>query len=193
MTRVYYRLSLSALCALAAFGAPIWFLEDRARAGYLAGGLGAALLTWAFLAMAIAAEPTLQPWLQGAVGLGAAVLSWATISLTAVFGVIPHALMHGLSRFDPVWLAGGLAPVVILAVAVWRVQRDRQPVWHALLSTLFRYSVPLFGLQLVVQMLPLAKQYRWLFLFTGVMFLVLDAIGDGGDLPLSAKTEDLRK
>ncbi|HLN61351.1 MAG TPA: hypothetical protein VK464_07315 [Symbiobacteriaceae bacterium] len=191
MTRVYYRLSLAAVCALAAFGGPIWFLEDRPRPGYLAGGLAAALLTWAILALAMAAEPNLQPWLQGAVGLGAAVLSWATISLVAVFDVIPHAMRYGLSRFDPVWIAaGGLAPLVILGVAAWRVGRDRLPVWHTLLSTLFRYSVPLLGLHLTVRFLPLPKQYRWLFLFTGVMFLVLDAIGSGGDLPLSRRRDD---
>lgn len=188
MTRIYYRLSLSAICALAAYGAPIWFLEDRPRVGYLLGGLGAALLAWLFLVVAIAAESRLSPLLQGAVGAGLGVLSWGTISLVAVFSVMPHALVYGLARFDPVWVMAGLSPLAIPAVAWWRVRRRRgDGLGHALLSCLFRFSVPLFGLDLVARLLGLPKQYPWLFLFTGVMFLVLDGLGTGDDLPLWAK------
>jgi hypothetical protein len=191
VTRMYYRLSLAAICALAAMAGPVWFLEDRPRVGYLLGGLTAALLTWAFLAAAIALEPGLQPWMQGVLGAGAAVLSWAAISLVAVFDIIPHLLEHGLSRFDPVWIMGGvLAPLAIVAVALWRASRLGTPLLNAMFSTLFRYSVPLFALQLLVGFLPLAKQYRWLFLFSGVMFLVLDALGAGGDLPLVHRPEE---
>lgn len=190
MTRIHYRLGLTLVCAFAAFGGPVLFLEDRARAGYLLGGLAAALLAWVLLAGTVAAEPHLQPWLQGTVGAGAAVLSWATISLVAVFDVIPHAMQHGLARFDPVWFMGGLAPLSIIAIALWRAQRAPMPLLNALFSTLFRYSVPLFGLQLVVQMLPLAKQYRWLFLFTGIMFVVLDGLGSGGRWPWSRASDE---
>jgi hypothetical protein len=160
-------------------------MEDRPRLGYLLGGLAAALLTWAFLAAAIAMESGLQPWMQGVLGAGAAVLSWTTISLVALFDVIPHALEHGLARFDPVWVMGGLlAPLSIIGVALWRAFLQRTPLPAAFFSTLFRYSVPLFALELLVRFLPLAKQYIWLFLFTGVMFLVLDGLGAGKDLPL---------
>lgn len=190
MTRMYYRLSLAAVCALAAFGGPVYFLEDRPRVGYLLGGLFAAFLTWAMLAAVIATESSLHPWIQGILGASAAVLSWATISLVAVFDVIPHALQHGPARFDPVWILGGLSPLAILAVAWWRAHKGTTPVLHALLSTLYRYSVPLFALQLLVRIGGAPKQYRWLFLFTGVMFLVLDALGAGGDLPLVHKNAD---
>ncbi|HYG56942.1 MAG TPA: hypothetical protein VD902_02595, partial [Symbiobacteriaceae bacterium] len=131
MTRAYYRLSLAAVCAFAAFGGPIYFLEDRPKAGYLLGGLAAALLTWSFLTLAMAAEPRLPYYMQGAVGAGAAILSWATISLVAVFDIIPHALSHGLARFDPVWVMGGLAPLAILGVAWWRAARGHASILHA--------------------------------------------------------------
>lgn len=185
MTRIYYRLSLSAVCALAAYGAPVWFLEDRARVGYLLGGLGAALLAWLFLVGAIAAEPRLPAVMQGAVGAGLGALSWGTISLVAVFSVVPHALQHGLARFDPVWVMAGLSPLAVPAVAWRRVRRGRgEGFWPTLASSLFRFSVPLFGLDLTARLLGLPKQYPWLFLFTGVMFLVLDGLGTGDELPL---------
>lgn len=169
------------------------FLEDRLRAGYLLGGLAAALLTWAFLAFTMVAEGRLTPVLQGVMGLGAGVLSWAPISLVAVFDVIPHILRYGLSRFDPVWILGGLSPGVTLGVAWWRTSRGKIPVWHALVSALLRFSMPLFGIQLVIRAVGLPKQYRWIFLFTGVMFLVLDALGAGGDLPLMAQRDEKGK
>jgi len=190
VTRVYYRLSLSALCALAAFAGPIIFLEDRARVGYLLGGLAAALLTWFFLWVVMVAEPHLHPGLQLIVGAGAAVFSWATISLVAVFDVIPHALRFGVARFDPVWMLGGLSPVVILGVAWWRAARDGTVVWQALSSALMRFSAPLLAVTWISAMLSLPKQYGWLFLFDGVMFLVLDALGTGDDLPLSVHHQD---
>lgn len=190
VTRVYYRLSLSAVCALAAFAGPIIFLEDRARVGYLLGGLAAAFITWLSLWATIATEPHMQPGLQLIVGAGAAVFSWATISLVAVFDIIPHVFQFGLTRFDPVWILGGLSPVVILGVAWWRASRDRTVVWQALSSALLRFSLPLLALTLVSSMLSLPKQYRWLFLFDGVMFLVLDALGTGDDLPLSLHQKD---
>ena len=190
MTRMYYRLSLSAICALAAFAGPIIFLEDRARVGYLLGGLAAAFLTWFSLWVIMAAEPHLHSGLQLIVGAGAAVFSWATISLVAVFDVIPHLFQFGLARFDPVWILGGLSPAVILGVAWWRAARDGTVVWQALSSALMRFSLPLLVLTLASRMLSLPKQYRWLFLFDGVMFLVLDALGTGDDLPLSLHHKD---
>ncbi len=183
-TRTYYRLALSALCALAAWAGPIWFLADRPKLGYLVGGFVAALLTWAFLEGIVRAEPKLEPWLQGVLGAGAGLLSWATISLVAVFDIIPKVAERGLERFDPVWIMGGLSPLVVVAVALWRAARDDAPVLNGLFSALLRFSVPLFGLEVVTQSSGLPKQYRWLFLFTGVMFLVLDGLGTGDDLPL---------
>ncbi|HEY3367477.1 MAG TPA: hypothetical protein VGK74_20670 [Symbiobacteriaceae bacterium] len=183
MTRTYYRLSLSAACALAACAGPVYFLEDRAKFGYLAGGLAAALIAWGLLLMASAAEAEVSPAMQGVMGAGAAAVSWATISLVATFEIIPHAARHGLARFDPVWMLGGLAPLTIFGVAGWRWVREKTPYLQALLSALFRFSVPLFGLELVARLGGLPKQFRWLFLFTGIMFLVLDGLGAGGDLP----------
>ncbi len=184
MTRTYYRLSLSAVCAFAALAGPVIFLEDRLRVGYLIGGLAAALLTWGLLWVVMAMEPHLSTVLLGVAGASAAVFSWMRISMVTVFAVIPHVLQAGLSRFDPVWLMGGLAPLVIVAVAWWRAGHDSTPLGRALLSGLFRFSGPLLGLTLAVKALGLAKQYVWLSLFTGVMFLVLDGLGAGGDLPL---------
>lgn len=183
MTRTYYRLSLTALCALAAFVGPVLFLEDRFRTGYLLGGLGAAVLAWAALVLIAASETNLHPGLQGVLGMGAAVISWATISLVALFDVLPHVARHGFSHFDFVWIAGGLAPLVIPGVAWWRVRQGEAGGWQALLSALYRFSVPLFLVRLIARGLGLPKQYVWLFLFTGVMFLVLDGLGAGKDLP----------
>lgn len=187
MTRAYYRLALSAACALAALAGPVIFLEDRPRIGYLAGGLGAALCAWLFLSLAIQVEQSLPPLVLGVLGAGAGVFSWVTVSLVAVFEVIPHVLQAGPARFDPVWILGGLSPVVILGVAWWRAARKSEEVWHALTSALFRFSVPLLAVQLAAKLLALPKQYWWLALFTGVMFLVLDALGDGRDWPLDRR------
>ncbi|MDB4893953.1 MAG: hypothetical protein JWN15_215 [Firmicutes bacterium] len=184
MTRTYYRLSLSALCALAACAGPVLFLEDRFRTGYLLGGLGAALVTWLVLTLAVTSEGSLSPALLALAGVGAAVLSWVAISLVAVFDVIPHVAAHGFSRFDPVWLMGGLAPLAILLVARWRMSRDRLPFWPAILSAIYRFSLPLCAVRAGALLLRLPRQYVWLSLFTGVMFLVLDALGAGEDLPL---------
>ncbi|HLN60233.1 MAG TPA: hypothetical protein VK464_01685 [Symbiobacteriaceae bacterium] len=184
MTRTYYRLALAAVCALAACAGPVAFLEDRVRLGYLLGGLAAALLAWAILVGAASAEANLHPGLLGIIGAGAALLSWATITLVAVFDVLPHALAFGLAKFDPVWLVGGLAPLIVAPVAWWRVARGGEQVGQALLSSLYRFSVPLLGLRVVARVFHLPKQYGWLFLFTGVMFLVLDGLGAGDDLPL---------
>lgn len=184
MTRTYYRLSLVAICALAACFGPVYFLEDRVKGAYLAGGLVAALAAWGLLLLAMAGEARISPNMQATLGGGAAAVSWAIISLVATLDVIPHAVSHGLARFDPVWIMGGLAPMVILGVAWWRRARERLPYWHGVASGLFRFSVPLFGLELMAQIGRLPKQFRWLFLFTGVMFLVLDGLGTGGDLPL---------
>lgn len=193
MTRTYYRLSLSAVCALAALTGPVVFLEDRFRLGYLLGGFGSALLTWALLAFVITMEPGVPPVFLGIAGAGAAVFSWMKISLVTVFAVVPHIFRDGIARFDPVWVLGGLSPLVILGVAWARSGRDSTSVWQRLLSALFRFSLPLYGVVLTVQMLDLAKQYRWLALFTGVMFLVLDALGTGADLPFLARSADDRK
>jgi hypothetical protein len=191
LTRTYYRLCLTAVCALAAFAGPVLFLEDRFRTNYLLGGLAAALITWGSLVMAAAAETNLPLGLLGLGGLGAAALSWGTISLVALFEVLPHALRHGLARFDPVWLMGGFSPLAIPAVAWWRMAREHFPAWQALLSGLFRFSVPLFIAKLVAGLaargMGLPRQFVWLFLFTGVMFLVLDGLGIGEELPMKRR------
>lgn len=179
MDRTSYRLSLSALSALAALMGPVIFLEDRFRLGYLLGGLAAALLTWLFLTVAIAMEPYLPPVVLAIIGAGSAVFSWMTISLVTVFDIIPHILREGLALFDPVWILGGLAPLVILAAGLWRGLRENTGVLPSLASALHRFSLPLLGTQISVGLLDLPKQYRWLFLFTGVMFLVLDELGIG--------------
>lgn len=179
MDRTSYRLSLSAVSALAALVGPVIFLEDRFRIGYLLGGLAAALLTWLFVTVAIAMEPYLPTVVLAIIGAGSAVFSWMTISLVAVFDIIPHILQNGLALFDPVWILGGLAPVVILATGLWRGLRESTGVLPALASALHRFSLPLLGTQITVGLLDLPKQYRWLFLFTGVMFLVLDELAIG--------------
>jgi hypothetical protein len=169
-----YRLGLSVLCALAAFGGPILFLEDKPRVGYLLGGLVAALLTWALLEAATYLEPSLPHWLQGVLGVGAAVLSWAPITLVAVFDIIPHMSTQGFNRFDPVWIGGGVvAPLVILGAAALRSRTNLLP---SLLTAIFRYSIPLLGIDLLARIPHLPKQYPWLFLFTGALFLTVDSL-----------------
>lgn len=185
MTRTTYRLVLTLLCAAAAFVGPIVFLEDRPKATYLLGGVGAALLTWLFHRAAVLAEPHLRPGLEAILAAGAAVFSWLTVTLVALFKVIPHALQHGLALFDPVWILGGLAPLAYLAVGGWRLIRQGGDVWSRLVSALFRFSAPLAGLQITVELLPLPKQFRWLALFTGMMFLVLDSLYWGAEDPPS--------
>lgn len=177
MTRTHYRLALSLICSLAALVGPVVFLEDRLRLGYWGGGFVAALLAWAFLAGVVAIEPRLSPGLQGVIGTGAAALSWVSISLVTLFDVIPHIARHGLGRFDPVWLMAGFAPLVVGGTALWLSVRRGVPLWRGVLSGLYRFSTPLFGLVLVTRVFNLPKQFRWLYLFTGVMFLVLDGLG----------------
>jgi hypothetical protein len=189
MTRTTYRLALTALCATAAFVGPIIFLEDRPKATYLLGGVGAALLTWLFHRVAALAELQLRPELQAILGAGSAVFSWLTVSLVAIFKVIPHALQRGPALFDPVWILGGLAPLAFLAVGGWRSIRQGGEVWNRLIAALFRFSVPLFALQITVDLLPLPKQFRWLALFTGMMFLVLDSLYWEVEDPPSSQTE----
>ncbi|HWI52242.1 MAG TPA: hypothetical protein VNT01_08870 [Symbiobacteriaceae bacterium] len=177
--RTYYRPTLTLICTLAAFAGPIIFLEDRARLGYLAGGLVASLLTWALLAGALAIADTIPNWLQGVAGVGAALLSWAPISLVAVFDVIPHLASHGFNRFDPVWIGGGVAsPLVVVGIALWRAERGWNGLTDAIMKAIFRYSVPLLGLALLARVPHLPKQYPWLFLFTGALFLTLDTLLD---------------
>lgn len=188
--RTYYGLVLSVLCALGAWVGPVLFLEDRWRASYLAGGLGAALLSWAFLAAAVSLQGRLHEGLLAIMGAGAAVLSWAPIALVAFFDVLPHIADEGLARFDPVWLFGGFAPVMVGGICLWRAVRHRLPLQEALTSALFRFSVPLFGLELFTQTLSLPKQFRWLFLFTGVLYLVLDTLSAGAGLSLLLRPAD---
>lgn len=185
MDRANYRLALVTACMLAAWVGPVIFLAERLRTDYLFGGLAAALLTWAFLWICTSAEPKLSAWMLAVMGAGGAVLSWVTISLVTLFEVVPQVLERGLERFDPVWFMGGLAPLIIPAVALWQVWRGAA-LWHSLATALYRFSVPLFGLQVTVQVLGLPKQFRWLFLFTGVMFLVLDGLGTEAKEPRSA-------
>jgi len=186
----YYRPILTLLCTLAAFAGPIVFLEDRARFGYLAGGLVASLLTWALLAGTMAVAHTIPGWLRGVAGVGAALLSWAPIALVAVFDVIPHLATHGINRFDPVWIGGGVAaPLVIVGIALWRAARGWTGMTDALMTAVFRYSVPLLGLELLARIPRLPKQYPWLFLFTGALFLTLDALLDSKPAGLPEEAE----
>lgn len=176
MIRTIYRLALCALCSLAAYAGPAYFLQDPSRTGYLAGGLAAALLAWALLVMAGAVGARVSPAVQGVIGAGAGLLSWAMISLVALFDVIPHALRYGMQRFDPVWLLEGFAPAGVLGLGAWRARRGGGEAWEGAAAALFRFSVPLFGLQMAARAAGLTKHYIWLFLFTGVMFLTLDAL-----------------
>jgi len=156
-----YRVALILLCALAAFAGPIIFLEDRPKLGYLIGGLIAAILARQLLVVMIDVEHFLPIWLRGALGAFAGALSWAPITLVAVFDVIPNMAEKGFNRFDPVWIGGGVvAPLAILGFAVL-------------------FSV-LLGMDLLVRIPSgLPKQYPWLFLFTGAMFLTLDILIHG--------------
>jgi len=187
VTLTTYRLLLTVLCAAAAFVSPVVFLEDRPKATYLLGGVGAALLTWLFHQVSLVVEAQLRPGLQAILGAGSAVFSWLTVTLVAIFKVIPHAFQNGLALFDPVWILGGLAPLVFLLVGALRSLRQGADVWSRLVSALFRFSVPLFALQLTVELLPLPKQFRWLTLFTGMMFLVLNALYQEAEDPPSAQ------
>jgi hypothetical protein len=174
--KLSYRLALSVLCALAAFGGPILFLEDKPRFGYLLGGVVAALLTWALLAAVTYLEPPLR-WVQGILGVGAALVTWAPITLVAVFDIIPHLSAQGFNRFDPVWIGGGVvAPLVILGAAAVRSITGQTNTIQSLLTAIYRYSLPLLCLDWLVRIPHLPKQYPWLFLFTGALFLTLDSL-----------------
>lgn len=185
MTRIYYRLCVTALCALAALVGPRIFVWEPFRLGFLLGGLAAALLTWLFLVGALAVEPTLKPLVLGILGAGAAVLSWMRVTMVAVFDRIPLMLAHGWKPFDPVWVLGGFSPVLVLFVAWWIARSSGESLLDSLYTALYRFSVPLAMLQVVTRVLDLPKQYHSLFLFTGIMFVLLDGLGTGGDLPLS--------
>ena len=178
LARIYYRLVLTVLCALAAYVTPVYTLRYPYHLPYFTGGLVAALLAWAFLQMAILLEPEVKPGIQFIVGAGFAVVSWAHISMVACMIVIPQVVRAGrlLDTFDPIWILGGLSPLVVPAAAVV-LRLAGRPFLHALASALFRFSVPLGFLSLIPRWVHLPKQFRWLFLFTGVMFLVLDGLG----------------
>lgn len=186
MTRTYYRLVLTVLCALAAYCVPVPTLRYPYDLGYFAGGLGASLLAWAFLAVVLALEPEVNPGLQVILGTGAAVISWGRISFVATFEIIPLVvrLGHLNHPFDPIWILGGASPLVIPVVAAWIAYTAGKPLGQGMASALWRFSVPLGLLILVPRWLRLPEQFLWLFLFTGVMFLVLDGLGTGGDWPL---------
>lgn len=176
--RNYYRIAITTACTLAAFVGPIIFLEDRPRVGYLLGGFAAAVLARYLLVAMIALEHHIPTWLRGVLGGGAALLSWAPISLVAVFDVIPNMATNGFNRFDPVWIAGGvLAPLTILGLALLKPRKA--PLLDVVLTALYRYSFPLVGLDLLARIPNLPKQYPWLFLFTGTMFLTLDILVHG--------------
>lgn len=178
LARVYYRLLLTVLCALAAYVTPVYTLQYPYHLPYFTGGLVAALLAWAFLQMAILLEPEVKPGIQFIVGAGFAVVSWAHISMVALLTIIPQVLRARrlLDTFDPIWILGGLSPLSVPAAAV-ALRIAGRPFLPALASALFRFSVPLGFLSLLPRWLHLPKQFRWLFLFTGVMFLVLDGLG----------------
>lgn len=187
MIRTYYRLSLTIACALAAYIGPVVFLRYPYHLGYFAGGLVAAFLAWALLVAVMATEPELHPGLQFILGAGAGVFSWVHPAVVASFQILPLIIRNGWRLndiFDPVWLMGGFSPLVVLAVAGWVARRTGQPFWEALASAFFRFSIPLALLVLMPRWVGLPRQYRWLFLFTGVMFLVLDGLGTGRSWPL---------
>lgn len=186
MTRTHYRLFLTILCALAAYITPVPALRYPYYLGYFAGGLAAALIAWALLAMLMAMEPGVHPGLQLILGAGAGV-TWAYTSFVALFHVLPLILRNGgrlNDTFDPIWLLGGFSPLVVPVVAGWVSRQTGWPFWQTLASALFRFSIPLALLVLLPGWMGLPKQFRWLFLFTGVMFLVLDGLGSGRNLPL---------
>ncbi|MFS8640768.1 MAG: hypothetical protein LOD90_08170 [Symbiobacteriaceae bacterium] len=178
MARVYYRLILTVLCALAAYVTPAYTLKYPYHLPYFGGGLVAALLAWSFLRMAILLEPEVKPGIQFIVGAGFAVVSWAHISMVAVLIILPQVIRAGrlLDTFDPIWILGGLSPLCVPAAAV-ALRLLGRPFLPSLASAFFRFSVPLGFLSLIPRWLHLPKQFRWLFLFTGVMFLVLDGLG----------------
>lgn len=186
VTRTHYRLALTLLCALAAYIAPVPTLRYPYILSYFAGGLAAAFLAWIFLAVVIALEPGVRAELQLILGGGAWAFSWSHVSIVALFHILPAVIREGrlLDTFDPIWILGGLSPLVIPAVALWTARTGGRPLWQALASALFRFSIPLAFLVLIPRWLALPRQFRWLFLFTGVMFLVLDGLGTGGRLPL---------
>lgn len=186
MTRTYFRLCVTALCALAAVVGPRIFVWEPYRLGFLLGGLAAALLTWLFLLGAIAVERSLTLRMVAILGAGSAVLSWLRVSIVAAMDRVPVALISGWKPFDPVWLVGGMAPLIIPIVAYWDLRVEHRPFGEALASALYRFSVPLALLQVSARTFALPKQYQSLFFLTGLMFLVLDGLGSGGDLPLLA-------
>lgn len=187
MIRTYYRLSLTVACALAAYIGPVIFLRYPYDLSYFAGGLAAAFIAWALLVTMIATEPGLDPGLQFILGAGVGVFTWAYVSAVAIFQIIPLIVENGWRLndiFDPVWLMGGFSPLVVPAVAGWFSRTSGKPFWQTLSSALFRFSIPLAVLLLLPGWMGFPKQFRWLFLFTGIMFLVLDGLGTGDILPL---------
>lgn len=178
MARVYYRLVLTVLCALAAYITPVHTLRYPYHLPYFAGGLVAALLAWSFLGLAILLEPEVKPGVQFIVGAGFAVISWAHVSMVSVLHIIPQVIRAGrlLDTFDPIWILAGLSPLMVPAAAVV-LRLTGRPFLPALAAALFRFSVPLGFLSLIPRWLNMPRQFRWLFLFTGVMFLVLDGLG----------------
>lgn len=183
MTRRHYRLMLTGLCALAAGFGPVIFLEDRLRAGYLMGGLAAAFLCWGLLLLTHSAEERLSTGAQVVMGMGAAFLSWVPVSLVAIFDIIPHMFCGAFNPFDPVWVMGGFSPLAVPAAACWQWATGHMPLWEAVVAGLFRFSVPLFSLRLAALLVGLPEKYGWLFMFTGVMFLILDGLGFGFQSP----------
>lgn len=195
MTRTYYRLVLTVLCALAAYITPVPALRYPYDLGYFAGGLAAAFLAWAFLVALISMEPGVQPHLQLVLGAGAAVFSWGHATLVALFQIFPLIIQAGRlnDTFDPIWLLGGFSPLTVPFVAVFMARAGRRPYWQALATALYRYSIPLAILVMLPRLLGLPRQFRWIFLFTGVMFLVLDGLGTGRVWPLVGHREERPK
>ncbi len=196
MTRTYYRLVLTVLCALAAYVGPVVFLKYPYRFGYFVGGLIASLLAWGLLMAVISTEQNLPARLQFVLGAGAGVFTWSRTSLVAVFHILPLIARNGWrlnDTFDPVWLMGGLAPLVVPVVALLLSHTTNRPFWQTFSSALFRYSIPLAILQLLPRWIGLPRQFTWIFLFTGVMFLVLDGLGTGRDFPFLSRLDPSRR
>lgn len=131
-------------------------------------------------------ERELDPGLQLIIGAGAGVFTWAYVSFVTLFQILPLIIETGRlnDTFDPIWLLGGFSPLAVPVIGLVIHRETGKRLWESVASALFRFSVPLLVLVLLPRWFGLPKQFRWVFLFTGVMFLVLDGLGTGKVLPL---------
>lgn len=169
-------LILILLCGLSGYLGPVVFLGQSPNLSYLGTGLIAGAGTGVFLLLTEMTSPHVPAELQALVGAGAAVFTWLPVLLIGVFQIIPHLMYGGFVPFDVVWLGSGLAPLVVLAVAILAAPGPLlgQERVQTLMQTLFRYSLPLLGVQVAARVLAPDKQHRWLVLFAGMLFLTLE-------------------